>query len=416
MPVRLPSLPSRRRGRSVSPSRTAVAPDNLYGSPPLFRKSVQLADSVVDAALNPDARPRPAGSWKLEDKDPDLNPDLSRGGHSAMRGRPALRRVASMPRAGASADERRESLVKMSQCRDFPDPPPREPSCKSDTAMIESSVLGHCEILPDKVIEPEPTGSPEVADVVVDEEAEAPAEAALAQSAAMEPKMVCDSTKAPAVTPLPQSSPSFQPAPTPTISEAMDTTAELMSVSVAVADWPLVAAAKALWQAKESEAAPHPPTPRLPAVRKTVSFSRADSGGWVRTEGSNLPRPSRRPSTDLRSRGISRPSMRRCAPRRRGRPWPAGRRQCARQSRSREPPREDGQKRRRSRPRQMGLQQSGRLSLQTRQRVPHPHHPRRSRTRRRHLRCSRTHCRRRRSLPATRSNQKQSEAIRSNLV
>ena len=84
-----------RRGMSLAPvdlpgrSRSPVQRVS-------FSDSAVTAESISEAALDPDARPRSRSTWSLEHKDPRLNPDLpTLPERATSRSRLALRRVAS---------------------------------------------------------------------------------------------------------------------------------------------------------------------------------------------------------------------------------------------------------------------------------------------------------------------------------
>ncbi len=245
---------------------------------------LRVADYVYDAALDPDARPRRTRSWVTEDKDPDLNPDLNPGDTrlALARSRPALRRVASLPRSGIAAEERRASLglsgadSPAAPSCGFPSPPQRVVQCKQDSQA--SSDLCKRAAQEGTAVEDAPTGSAmpiDEANANVVEEATSLLAGTRSLNDGAEVKGASVAVFASTVEVL-----KGKPA---TSDDALDLTPELRSESVAIADWPLVAAAKALWQAKAASEAPQPVAPTRPPVplkRKSVSFSRVESYTW----------------------------------------------------------------------------------------------------------------------------------------
>ena len=251
----LPALPI-HRNRSGS-NENKLQPDVFVGSAPL-----SVSGCVHDAALDPDARPRPTRSWVSEDKDPDLNPDLKSnvGARLALaRGRPALRRAASTPRSGLAAQERR-ALLGLSETDgpdarsyEFPSPPSRvnvyqnDPHTRLDTWKIQSRWIADQEVLCKQAVQRNeedarattPTRIHKI-DAQIDwiDHAIAQLEQSLPFKSELKDELKDEHTGAA----IPSS--------------ALESTPELRSESVAIADWPLVASAKALWQAKATEA-PH---------------------------------------------------------------------------------------------------------------------------------------------------------------
>ena len=303
----LPALPI-HRNRSGS-NENKLQPDVFVGSAPL-----SVSGCVHDAALDPDARPRPTRSWVSEDKDPGLNPDLKSnvGARLALaRGRPALRRAASTPRSGLAAQERR-ALLGLSETDgpdarsyDFSSPPSRvnvyqnDPHTRLDTWKIQSRWIADQEVLCKQAVQRNeedartttPTRIHKI-DARIDwiDHAIAQLEQSLPFKSELKDELKDEHTGAA----IPSS--------------AFESTPELRSESVAIADWPLVASAKALWQAKATEA-PHltppqrsycwqapqrvaaqrmkrvapqrvstqPGGPPVPLRRRSVSFSRVES-------------------------------------------------------------------------------------------------------------------------------------------